>query len=51
MSSFRVLTKQRSRKSYKLGELNGDNKLSAYEITKKYSKAKLTSLWKIKIQN
>lgn len=35
MSSFRVLTKQRSRKSYKLGELNGDNKLSAYEITKK----------------
>ncbi|RVR07353.1 hypothetical protein EOL34_25230, partial [Enterobacter hormaechei] len=41
MSSFRVLTKQRSRKSYKLGELNGDNKLSAYEITKKILQSKV----------
>ncbi|AKB05076.1 MULTISPECIES: hypothetical protein [Gammaproteobacteria] len=43
MSSFRVLTKQRSRKSYKLGELNGDNKLSAYEITKRILQSKVNT--------
>ncbi|MCG8708799.1 hypothetical protein JHU04_002023 [Brenneria sp. 4F2] len=34
MSSFRVLTKARSRTSFKLGELNNDQSLNAYEIIK-----------------
>lgn len=34
MSSFRVLLKARSRKSFKLGELNNDQNIKAYEIVK-----------------
>jgi len=34
MSSFKVLLKQRSRKTYKLGALNNDTANNAYEITK-----------------
>lgn len=34
MSSFRVLTKLRARKSFKLGELNNDTSFNAYEMVK-----------------
>lgn len=34
MSAFRVLLKAKARKSFKLGELNNDQSLKAYDIVK-----------------